>query len=199
MSQSYYVLCSHPGELAFIDTLQDAFDLIKEQYGFEFKYANYEQGAVGLGRHVYWETGKRCIINLVDDFSVPVCYLTVEAATREEVTRIGGWLTDLLPIFSLPELQEEARNKMLDDPQALFRMALGTGEQADPVSLEILRNGLQNDNDLVRFRAAAAVSLTEWPEFLPDLESMKQQDPSPEVQEMVQLAIEACRKRLPPQ
>jgi hypothetical protein len=197
MSHHNYVLRSQPTELTFFDTLQTAFDLIKDQYGLEFKYAFFEEGANDFGRHVYWETGKQAILSLVEDLATPVRYLMIEAATQEEVERLGEWLEDLLPVISLEELQEEARQKMMDDPQTLVRMAIGTGRLSDPTSLEILRNGLQSNGDLVRFRAAVAASLTQWSDFLQDLKPMSQNDPSLEVQEMACRAVEVCQRSVP--
>ncbi|MBD2768910.1 HEAT repeat domain-containing protein [Hymenobacter sp. BT664] len=196
MSHYSYILRSEPTELTFFDTLRVAFDLIKDEYGLEFKYAFFEEGANDLGRHVYWETGKQAILSLVEDLATPVRYLMIEAATRAEMERLGGCLKDLLPVISLEELQEEARQKMMDDPQTLVRMAIGTGKLFDPTSLEILRSGLQCDDDMVRFRAAAATSFTEWTDFLPDLIQMSQNDPSPEVRKMASLAVEACQRSL---
>ena len=196
MSRNTYVLRSNPGELTFIDKFLDALDLINEKYGMEFEYALFEEGASDLARHVYLETQERAILSLCEDFAVPARYLMVEAATQQEVDHLGEWLKNLLPFIPLEELQQEAREKINDDPQVLVRMALGTYQLADPISLEILREGLRSDNVLVRFRAAAATSFTEWIDFLPDLIPITENDPSPEVREMAIKAVEACQRRV---
>ena len=192
MSRLNYVLRSAPTELNFIDSLFDAFHFIKQQHGLELKYAFFEEGADDLARHVYQDTKKQIILSVVEDLTTPIRYLTIEAATRQEVERLGKWIIDLLPIISLEELQEETRQRMVDDPQTLFRMAIGADEVADPTSLEILRQGLQSEDDLVRFRAAAAASITQWRELLSDVELLSQNDPSPEVREIASLAVQAC-------
>lgn len=196
MSRCTYILRSAPGELTFFDTFRGALDQLKKEHGMEFKYALFEEGADDLARHVYWEAQERAILNLVEDFDVSVRYLIIEAASQEDVEHLGERLGEFLPFIPLAELQEEARQKMMDDPQVVVRMALGTNELSDPVSLEILRNGLSSDNELVRFRAAAAASLTQWTEFLEELRQMNQNDPSPEVQEMARRAVEACQRRV---
>lgn len=196
MSRHTYVLRSDPTDLGFLDTMQDALDHIKTQHGVTFNYAFFEEGGEDLGRHVYWDSGKQAILSLVIDLATHVRYLIIEAASQEEVERLGGWLEEHLPFISLQELQETARSDIMEDPKVLVRLALGTGEQADPVSLEILHNGLQSNDELVRYRAAEATSLTQWPEFVPQLSALAQNDPVSEVREMAYRALEACQRRI---
>ena len=196
MSRLTFILRSQPGELTFIDVFRDALEQVKEQHGFEFRYAQFEQGSDDLGRHIYLETQERSILDLVEDFATPARYLIIEAATQEEVHQLGEWLEEILPFVPLRELQQEARQQIADNPQSLIRMAIGTGEIADPISLKIIRSGINNENNLIRFKALAAASLTQWVEFIPDILNLSQKDLVPEVREMADEALKACYRRL---
>jgi hypothetical protein len=193
MSRQYYVLETDPSELSFLDTMQDALDLIEEQYGTRFSYAFYEKGGEGLGRHVYVEEHKQAIISLAVNFAIPTYYLIVEAATQEKLELISSLLNDILFFVPLETLQKNARNQMYYNPQSLVQMALGTGNNSDSESLEILLSALRNQDPLVRFRAVEAASLTGWSEFTPLLEFMSQSDESSEVREMASQALKTCR------
>jgi hypothetical protein len=196
MSRLTRVLDSQPGEITFIDVFRDALDQIKTKYGFDFRYSHFEQGADDLGRHVYLEAQEQSILDLVEDFSTPARYIIIEAATQDEVVRLSEYLEGLLPFISLQKLQQEASERMKDNPQSLIRMALGAGILSDPVSLEIIRRGLADKDEIVRFRAAAAASLTQWIDFQEDVKSLSQNDSSPEVRAMASKAVEACQRRL---
>ncbi|NET60489.1 MAG: HEAT repeat domain-containing protein [Symploca sp. SIO2E6] len=193
MIRQYHVLETDPSELSFLDTMQDALDLIEEQYGTKFSYTFYEKGGEGLGRHIYTEEHEQAIISLVVDFAIPTYYLIIEAPTQEKSGIISSWLNDILSFTPLDTLQENARSQMHKNPQSLVRMALGAGKDSDSVSLEILLSALRSQAPLVRFRAAEAASLTGWPEFKPLLEFMSQSDESNEVREMASQSLKAFR------
>jgi hypothetical protein len=195
-SKQNCILRSEPTELSFFDKFEAALNLIRQQCGLTFKYKGFEKGSEKLGQHIYSEANKQAILYIVEDLETPVRYLAIEAETQVQAENLANWFTELLPIISLQELQELATQRMVEDPQSLIRMALSTGQFADPVSLKVICQGLQSDDDLVRFRAAAAASLTQWSDFLEDLQSLRRQDSSLEVTEMVDLAIEACQQKI---
>lgn len=196
MYRLHCVLNTDPGDPQLLDVIETALDEMDKTLGIGLYYAFYQEGGEGLGRHVYEEMDKRAILSLVEDFLLPVSYLIIEAPKREIVESISQLLSEYLPFVSLEELQQAAIRNIVDKPKALVRMALGAGDQADSVSVEIIRDALRSEDELVRFRAAEAASLTQWPEFLADLPPLVQGDSSPEVREMARRAVEACQRRL---
>lgn len=194
MSRQNYVLRNETTELSLIDNLQEVLDLIHEKYGMWFIYAFFEEESDELGRHVYWESGKRAILSLVEDFDTPVRYLMIEAATETEVEHIANLLREFLNFIPLQELQETARQTMMEDPQALERMALAANSISDPVTVEILQDALLNNNIDVSKAAVAAIGQTQWTETLEYLESISQNNPSSEVRELAGQIVEAYQQ-----
>lgn len=194
MSRRHFVLRSEPTDLSFFDTMQAALDAVQKKHGLDFEYSHSEDIAENLGRHIYMETENRALLRVVDDHRTPVRYLIVEASTDKGAEHLGSWLGESLPFVPLQELHQEARAKGETEPGTLTRLAIGAGQSADPETKEILLNGMQSRDAQVRFRAAEAASLTQWPEFIPALTKLKESDTSPEVREMAGKAIEACQR-----
>jgi hypothetical protein len=196
MSRRHYVLRSQPTELSFFDTMQAAIDVIQEKHGLDFKYSHSENMGENLGRHIYVEMGNRALLRVVNDHRTPVRYLIVDASTDQGVEELSSWLGESLPFILLQELQQDARAKGTTDPGALIRLAIGAGEMADPETQKILSDSMQATEAIVRFRAAEAAGLVQWPEFIPALTKLKESDSSPEVREMAGKALEACQRRI---
>ena len=193
MSRRHFVLRSEPTDLSFFDTMEAALDAVREKHGLDIEYSHSEEIAENLGRHIYMETDNRALLRVVDDHRTPVRYLIVECLTDQGVDQLSKWLGESLPFIALQELQGEARATGATNPESLIRLALGAGETADPETQEILSDGLQAPDAMVRFRAAEAASLTQWPEFIPALTKLKESDPSPEVREMAGRALKSSQ------
>lgn len=194
MGRIHLPLRSNPKDLDFFDRMQDALDVLERQHGLSFEYKFSQELASNLVHHIYLERNERALLRLVDDFATPVRYLIIEAMTQKEVLQIGNWLGEHLPFISLKELQQEAHQNMLKDPKSLVRLAIGVGEEFDPISFEVIHQGLHSSDEQIRFRAAEAASLTQWPEFVPELENIYHNDPVAEVREMAARSLEACQR-----
>jgi hypothetical protein len=194
MSRRHYVLRSQPTDLSFFDTMQAAIDDIKEKHGLEFKYSHSEELGKNLGHFIYLEKENRALLRVVDDHRTPVRYLIADASTEQDVEQLCSWLGESLAFIPLQELQQDARAKGETEPEALIRLGLGAGQTADPETQKILSDSMQSTEAIVRFRAAEAAHLTQWPEFIPALTKLKESDSSPEVREMAGKALESCQR-----
>ena len=195
MSRRYYVLRGDPKDLNLFDRLHDALDDISAEHGLTFKYGYNEKLAAGLVRHIYLEKDQKALLRLVEDFMTPVRYLIIEAMTEDEVQQLASWLGAPLPFYTLAELQQEARTRAEEEPGTLVRLALGSGLESDPETFELLSRGLQSSREDVRLSAAEGISLTQWPEFVPELRKVLASDPSDTLRAVTEKALEACQRR----
>jgi len=191
MHRRYAVLYCDPEDISFLDIFRGALDVILENYDYYFMRSDFETVSDTLMRNIYIEQRHNIVASLVVDLRLQLQYLQVEANLAEEAEKVISWFKDLLPVAPLSELQETASNVMLDNPDSMIRLALGVNPSSDPESLRILREGMNVSDELVRFNAVEAVSLTQWPEFCVNLKHLKD-DPCKEVQDIVSHAINAC-------
>jgi hypothetical protein len=191
MYRRHAVLYSDPKDLNFLDLFQDALDTILENHRYHFVRTKFETATNDLMRHIYTEQRRRITLSLALDMRLQLRYFEIESELPEETDKVASWLEELLPVAPLSELQETAREMMQDDPDALVRLALGVSDSSDPISLQLLRDGMTSPDELVRFRAAEAASLTRWPELRSDLKRLLD-DSSPEVRKMASHAVKAC-------
>lgn len=200
MSRQYVVLYSDPNDVSFLDTFRAALDAILENHDYYFVRSQFETVSDTLLRNIYTEKRRQITVSLVLDLRLQLRYLQVETELSEEAEKVVSWFKELLPVAPLSELQETADKLMREDPDSIVRLALGVGPKSDPVSLHVLRKGMSSQDELVRFRAVEAVSLTNWADFCPDIRRCLN-DPSAEVRDMASHAEKACgcRDKLEPE
>lgn len=188
MSSHYYILRRRAGEPGVLSLVQKALDSLQVR-GKTFDYG-YRRDLTKDIRSFYWlERNKKAVVKLVIDTSIPVNYLIIEAMTPKEVDQIGEWLDEHLQLIPLKELQKEAHQHMESDPSFLVVLALGAGETFDPVTFEIIMDGLHSLNQKVRYQAVMAASLTRWSEFNNVLEEMYRNESDPEIRDLLDRAL----------
>jgi hypothetical protein len=197
MSRQHFVLHDDTDIQDLFDDVENALDELQEQQNLLFVYAQTEE-TDDAKVHVWLERRKKdALVKLVDDLVIPARYLIVEAMIQEEVARIVTSLEKHVRFISLQELQQQANSKMTDDPRSLLLLALGTTETFDQTTFDIQLRGLRSSDTKVRYAATMSAGTTQWPEFIPELTTLSQTDPIPDIRDMASRSLEACQRRSP--
>jgi hypothetical protein len=190
LARRYYVLRIKPYDNAFMHVFEDALTNIEKETGMMFEYTLHDDAAPGIVRRVYIDDENDVILSLVDDFDTETRYLMVEA-TSEKMYDLDRLLSTRLDISSLEELQHYAKKNMEHEPSSMIKMALGTASNADPLSLRIIRSGIQNSDRNIRMKAIEAAIITQWKELLSDLEYLVDNDLDPEIRKFAKEILDA--------
>lgn len=197
MSRSYLVLRSHPDDTAVFEGIYDAFDRLSVDHGLAFELDSTEEVAEDLVRHLYREASERASLSLVNDWRAGAQYLMAESATPGTAEQVADTLRQVLGGWTLEELRAQAEERLEDEPESMLRLALGSGEHADPRAVEILARGARSDDPYVRFRAAEAAAIAGWPELADVFRPLRDADESPEVRGMAGDAVSAAERTGP--
>lgn len=188
MIERYLVLDSDPEDDGLRWNLDRSLRALLPDVGFEHRYREGKPG--GIQRDVWEATDTAAILSLVADHRTPSHYVLVESKTEELADRVARELETVLPVIPLERLQELAEEG--EDPSALVRMAQG----ADPVRLDdksasIIEKAFDDDEALVRYRAAQAAGLAPRSQFHASLERMATTDEDSSVRKMAEIAARA--------
>ena len=190
MIERYLVLDSDPDDNELRWRIDRSVRALLDDVGFEYRYR--EGDPQGLERDVWEGAGTEAILSLVADHHTPSHYVLVESKTEALADRVADELKSVLPVVALEQWQDRAAQG--DDPSDIVRMA----QAADPVRLDdrsaaIIAKGLEDDEDLVRYRSAQAAGLAPRKRFRAVLEQLAHAEgEDPAVREIARIAARAC-------
>jgi hypothetical protein len=175
-----------------IPLLEAGLRRLRSEHDLDFCYA-YAEDDADTRQEVWLEhPSETAVVRLVNYRPISMIYLVIEAVRGDQFRAMGA-LVDRLPIQSLAELQTAARQCIDLDPTGLIRLAVGAGDQADPVSRSIIAEALSNSTRAIRLAAAMAAGVTRWPDLVPELEVVARREADERVRRMMQGALDCCR------
>jgi hypothetical protein len=175
-----------------ISLLEAGLRRLRSEHDLDFSYA-YAEDDADTRQEVWLEhPSEAAVVRLVNYRPISMIYLVIEAIADDQFGAMGT-LVARLPIQSLAELQTGARQCIDLDPTGLIRLAVGAGDEADPVSRSIIAEALSNSTRAIRLAAAMAAGVTRWPDLVPVLEAAARREPDERVRRMIQGALECCR------
>jgi hypothetical protein len=77
----------------------------------------------------------------------------------------------------------------------LYLLGIHSSGEFDPELFALFRQGLHHGDDLVRRVAMFAAAMTDWSQFVPVVESLRDSDPVPEVRDQAVMILDANRER----
>jgi hypothetical protein len=179
------------------DALFTLFDRILSEdldaNGFDFAIAEDETYSDGSSQLVWEDDGERANVSCVRTGENGFSYCVVTAAKRIDARHVFEALGERVAFVPLEELQDDARRRLMFFPEGLEKVAIAAGERSDPVSLELIRDGLEHRGPRVRLHAARAAARTRWHDLVDDLERMIRVEPDAEVLEAAEAALVCCR------
>jgi hypothetical protein len=190
MKEHYLVLRSNPYDFELLEKLEAALCESHIESLKHLSFSHRDDLDIDLIALKYCNPENDFSLSVVDDYQIPLRYLILTSHNDTIIYSAIKEITEKLPVISLAELQHEAKQNMEIDPKSLLQLGIGAGSCSDAESLSILRTGFRSINSLVRFRAVQGAGMTQWVEFIKDLENLAMHDTSPEVKAMATMAIE---------
>lgn len=192
MSRVYRVMPHEESPLDALARFEGALAMLEPELGLSMRFAKQENAPEGLKRRIYLERDKRAVITLVEDTVTPARYAKIEAKTGAEAEAIADALAPTLEFRTLDDLKEAVLAARERDPGTLVRLALGSPERVDDEVLDLVIEAIESPAEDVRYAAATAAGITQWPEWVPELEPLLD-DPSDDVRAVARKAIDSAR------
>ena len=123
-----------------------------------------------------WLTsGKETKIIYVEDYIVDFPYLIVDG---QEIESISKLIKSHFDIYSQAEIVQQAQTARTEKEQveAIFRLALIAPNKFDSKFFELFQIGFNHPSPEVRAKTLKACAYTEWKEFIPCVEKIRNQD-----------------------
>ncbi|WP_146074997.1 HEAT repeat domain-containing protein [Streptomyces sp. Ru73] len=145
-------------------------------------------------RETFWGKSQDLVLHYQEDVisKSPCAFLT--GANKKQVETAARLLEAQLKPATLEELLKAAEaTKNLPDDYALavLRLGLGAPEHFDERFSASIARAVAHEDEEVRKSAAWATSYTAWPQFVPLLTEMAEQDPSENVRRVAQKILNA--------
>lgn len=197
MNSSCLVLKSDPDIEAVLRQMMLAVKSLNRILGTCFENAGHDSD--GTIQRFYWsdyasrddDSG----IQLIDDSEMPAQYLLVKMPSQAMLDRVVALVREALPVIDCSELKGAARSNMESHPASLAVIGLGCAASFDAEVVELIRRGLESQNDQVRNAALTAAYLLNRAELAPLLERALEKEENVEVRRGLEFALRILQER----
>ncbi|WP_405095159.1 HEAT repeat domain-containing protein [Micromonospora sp. NBC_01412] len=187
-ARRYHVLTDDLDDGFFI-SLEDLLGEIATTTGIDLRFVESRDLGIDQEAHLYRQEDGPVRLTVTEDGNLGIGYFMIEGP-NEGVSKIDHTLATRLSARPLAEWQELAEQAKDHEPVLLIKMAIASGEDADPRTLRILADALDSPSTSVRLKAVEAASLTQWQELATPLAKMYEQDDDPGVRDLAGTALQ---------
>ncbi|MGW1060455.1 HEAT repeat domain-containing protein [Micromonospora rubida] len=187
-ARRYHVLTDDLDDAFFI-SLEDLLGEIATTTGIDLRFVESRDLGIDQEAHLYRQEDGPVRLTVTEDGNLGIGYFMIEGP-NEGVSKIDHTLATRLAARPLAEWQELAEQAKDHEPVLLIKMAIASGEDADPRTLRILADALDSPSTSVRLKAVEAASLTQWQELATPLAKMYEQDDDPGVRDLAGTALQ---------
>ena len=142
-----------------------------------------------------WLTsGKETKIIYVEDYIVDFPYLIVDG---QEVESISKLIKSHFDIYSQAEIVQKVQTARTEQEQidAIFRLALVAPNKFDSKFFELFQIGFNHASPEVRAKTLKACAYTEWKEFIPCINKIRNQDSDEMVKNQAEIISKAYQRQ----
>lgn len=142
-----------------------------------------------------WLTsGKETKIIYVEDYIVGFPYLIIDGQEVESVCQL---IKSHFDIYSQAEIFQKVQTARTEKEQieAIFRLALIAPNEFDSKFFEAFQIGFNHSSPEVRIKTLKACAYTEWKEFIPHVEKIKNQDSDETVKNQAGIILKAYQSQ----
>ncbi|MFE6690803.1 hypothetical protein ACFVFQ_30565 [Streptomyces sp. NPDC057743] len=171
---------------------------VSHTLNWQFIRDNAELAASEHVQETVWSPREQVFVHLVTDGPTRSRSVYV-SSTPDAIARAVGvleFLVDTLDFCSLDELSSDATEAATEKQRAIALVRLGMGAPKDYEErvFTLLEGGFRHPHPTVRNAAIWATRFALWPQFIPLMERMKDEDPEPILQSVAADTIEIYRE-----
>ena len=129
-------------------------------------------------------------IQYVEDYIVGFPYLIVDG---QEVESVSVLIKSHFDIYSQAEIVQKVQTAQTEKEQidAIFRIALVAPQKLDSKFFKLFQIGFNHPSPEVRAKALKACAYTEWKEFIPCVDKIRNQDSDEMVRNKAEIILKA--------
>lgn len=145
------------------------------------------------GLEMTWSLPNNGTLRYTEDEMTQNCYLVAVAATRDDAQSIGNLILDELFPWELPELilAVDIAPNNLEFGFSVIRLGIAAPPRKDEEIFRRIQSALVHEDFQVRDMAIVATTYSPWPDYIPTLRSISENDPEPELRHRSAMVLES--------
>ncbi|MEU4428723.1 HEAT repeat domain-containing protein [Actinoplanes sp. NPDC024001] len=149
-------------------------------------------------REQVWTVSADVTFHHVVDQNSGIPYVEFRSRVPNVISTILSEVRDELRVFTSAELLEAVRDEPAPDelPRALLHLGLAAPPRFSDDYFDEIYDGLENPDPTVRRAAVWATVYTEWPEWVPVVGPLSEEDPDDEVRRLAREAVHLLERAL---